>query len=231
MVFPSGVPPQNPPPPPKKSKNNTNEKDKNTHEARCQRKRKADPTRPVSTPLGPVEPQSAASRRASSWPASDMARPSSRRRGFGNFEGRPGSFFSGGLVGYFLNVFPESIAKGSSGKIAGLITQLNWHEPTCTSLIALPNLHEPTYTSQLAQPTYTSQLARANLHKPTCTSQLAQANLHEPTCTSQLARANLHEPTCTSQLARANLHEPTCTRTTCTRYHTAKLARDIWTQK
>ena len=122
-------------------------------------------------------------------------------------------------------VFPESIAKGSSGKIASLVTQLNLHEPTCTSLTQ-PNLHEPTYTSQLAQPTYTSQLARANLLEPTCT-----ANLHEPTCTSQLARANLPEPTCMSQLARANLHEPTCTRTTCTRYHTAKLARDIWTRK
>ena len=92
-------------------------------------------------------------------------------------------------------VFPESIAKGSSGKIARLITQLNLHEPTCSSLIAQPNLHEPTCTSQLA---------RANLHEPTYTSRLARANLHEPTCTSQLARANLHEPTCTSQLARAN---------------------------
>ena len=114
---------------------------------------------------------------------------------------------------------PESIAKGSSGKIASLITQLNLHEPTCTSLIAQPNLHEPTYTSQLARANLHEPTCTANLHEPTCTSQLARANLHsqltranlhEPTCTSQLARANLHESTCTSQLIRANLHEPTC---------------------
>ena len=67
-----------------------------------------------------------------------------------------------------LSFFPESIAKGSSGKIAGLITQ--------------PNLHEPTRTRKMAQP---------NLHEPTCTRRIVQPNLHEPSSTRKLARDTL----------------------------------------
>ena len=58
-------------------------------------------------------------------------------------------------------VFPEIIAKGSSGNIA--------------SLIALQNLCEP--TRELAQP---------NLHQPTCARR--HPNFHEPTSTRKFVR-------------------------------------------